>query len=449
MNASMLNTENNQSRLKVSISARLAAALAYIIPAIGGALSSLWLMRVFEALKMAENAGILAVMGGIKEATIPVVISLYLAAFVGIGVIIFLIIRMLIQTTTAAPPFWFFVLGGIFGMLPAALFWFAKYLTIEAISPGSSISAGGLGSVGAGIAQMLMLSVIATPFVVILLTILSVVPLSSRPNAGWFSLAAALMIEILLIAVAVAVPFLINEPKRKNESVKLPEVKSGVADYDIERESSVILTLTADHKLSERRHDGGGITENVITREELPELVKKAMRDKSPDKRIVYLKVDTNASTETVLQILDRLRKADVDKVGLVAIGKKDNDDPYQINARRFEVKLPLPMTNTNEPVRPNPLTLVAMLENDGRLMLNREDMGTISDTSSLEEKLTEVFKQRENYGVFRVGTNEVEKTVYVKVSKSVKYADFIKLVEAVTIAGAQPVGVQLNDLNF
>jgi len=62
---------------------------------------------------------------------------------------------------------------------------------------------------------------------------------------------------------------------------------------------------------------------------------------------------------------------------------------------------------------------------------------------------LTEVFKDREVRGVLREGTNEVEKTVFLKVSKSSKYGDFIKLVEAVRGAGAEPVGIQIDDLNF
>jgi len=109
-------------------------------------------------------------------------------------------------------------------------------------------------------------------------------------------------------------------------------------------------------------------------------------------------------------------------------------------------VRLPGPLDNTR-PLKPNPLTLVAVLDADGKLKLNGEDTGMVSDTKQLRDKLTRIFKDRENNGVFREGTNEVEKTVFLKMSPTGKYGDFIKLVEAVKGAGAQPIGIQFEDV--
>jgi biopolymer transport protein ExbD len=363
---------------------------------------------------------------------------------------------MITETKTASPPFWFFVVSGILWLIPAGLFWKSQMLVVEVLSPGSSISAGGIGSVGGYIAQLLMLSVIAAPIIFIILVVLSVLPFSVRSKPRLTPLIAAIAVEVLLITTAVAIPFLITEPKRKIEIVNLPQnVKYANSDYGIEKESSMVLTLTSDNKLYERQSrdfpDKTEKTISIITNEELPEKIKRSMDDKTPDRRIVYFKCDVNASFENVLQIFNIIRKADVDKVGLVVIGEKNADDPYQINPLMFEVKLPAnPANKTNEVVKPNPsVLLVALLEKDGKLTLNREDTGTISDTKKLENKLSEIFKQRENYGVFRVGSNEVEKTVFLKVSKSSKYGDFIKLVEAVKGAGAQPIGIQIDDLNL
>ena len=73
--------------------------------------------------------------------------------------------------------------------------------------------------------------------------------------------------------------------------------------------------------------------------------------------------------------------------------------------------------------------------------------MGNVSDTNNLTNKLTEIFKERENNGVFREGTNEVEKTVFVKASRSLKYGDFVKVIDALKLAGSQPIGIQIDDL--
>ena len=132
----------------------------------------------------------------------------------------------------------------------------------------------------------------------------------------------------------------------------------------------------------------------------------------------------------------------------MVVIGEKKESDPYQTHAAKFTVKLPAPIDKENEVVRPNPLTLVAMLKTDGTLTLNNEEMGMISNPEKLKNRLVEVFKDRESTGIFREGTNEVEKTVFLKVSKSSKYGDFIKLVEAVKGAGTEPIGIQIDDLN-
>ncbi|MEP6789467.1 MAG: biopolymer transporter ExbD, partial [Acidobacteriota bacterium] len=447
---------NDRPRLRVSVSARLIVAVAYAIPAIGGALSSLLLMNMFRALMANESAGIGAVMAGMKEASFPAIASLYLGAICGIAVIIVLVVRMVVQTSTASPPIWFFATGGILCLLPAALFWKAQLLIVEALSPGSSISAAGLGGVGADISQLLMLSLIAAPILVLLLVLASVLPLSSGAGKKSGSLVAAAVIEITLIATAIAIPILIDGPKRQNEIVNLPvNVKYAAGDADIEKGTSMVLTLTSDNKLYERQSrnvdDRVERTETVITNQELPGKIEHSMEAKTPEKRIVYLKCDVNASYENVLQVFDIIRKADIDKVGLVVIGEKDESDSYQTAPVMFEVRLPEPLDKTvgvsSKPVRRNPLILIAMLENDGKLKLNNEDMGTITDSKKLENRLRQVFMDRENNGVFREGTNEIEKTIFLKAPKSSKYGDFIKLVEVVKLTGAQPIAIQFDDV--
>ncbi len=450
MNASMMNAENYQLRVKVSILIRLLAAFCYAIPLIGGALSSFLLIRVIEAIARAENAGIVALMKGVEEASLPLTVSLYLAAFFGVMLIIVLAIRLTTETKTASPPIWFLVLGGIFSLIPAAFFWYAKYLIIEVLSPGSSLNnTGNFGSIGASISEILLLSVFSAPLIGLLLLVASVIPFSSSSKTHWLSFAGAVIVEILLIGFAVAMPFLINEPQRKNQLVNLPEVRFAEADANIDKESAMVLTLTADNKLYERQRADKELRDIIINKGELSQKITKSMGEKSPENQIVYLKVDENASYENVVQIFEIIRIAEVEKVGLAVIEKKNPDDPYQITSRRIELKLPQPK-NTREIVKPNPLVLlISMLDKDGGLMLNRESMGTISDTKRLENGLAGIFKARESNGVFRVGTNEIEKEVFLKVSKSVKYGDFIKLVEAVKIAGAEPIAIQIDELNL
>lgn len=116
----------------------------------------------------------------------------------------------------------------------------------------------------------------------------------------------------------------------------------------------------------------------------------------------------------------------------------------------RFEAKVPAEPKPDEQQVnpKPNPLTLVvAINKSDRKVTLNNEAMGDVSDAAPLTEKLTTVFKERENAGVFREGTNEVEKTLFIKSPRSVKYGDVVRVIDAAKLAGAQPIGLQIDDL--
>ena len=116
----------------------------------------------------------------------------------------------------------------------------------------------------------------------------------------------------------------------------------------------------------------------------------------------------------------------------------------------RFEAKVPAEPKDEEKNVilKPNPNTLIVFINREGaKLRLNTEDIGDVSDTTPLTAKLEEVFKDRESRGVLREGTNEVEKTIFIKAPKSVKYGDVVKVIDAVKLAGAQPIGLQIDDL--
>lgn len=115
----------------------------------------------------------------------------------------------------------------------------------------------------------------------------------------------------------------------------------------------------------------------------------------------------------------------------------------------RFEAKVPAePKPDDQTVAKPNPLTLVVTVNKENmKVSLNQEDAGDVSDPSLLTDKLTQIFKDRENNGVFREGTNEIEKTVFIKSPRSVKYGDVVKVIDAVKQAKAQPVGLQIDDL--
>ncbi|HEY0430044.1 MAG TPA: biopolymer transporter ExbD [Pyrinomonadaceae bacterium] len=115
----------------------------------------------------------------------------------------------------------------------------------------------------------------------------------------------------------------------------------------------------------------------------------------------------------------------------------------------RFKAQVPAePKPDEQTASKPNPLTLVVSInKGDLKVTLNNEDAGDVSNTELLTNKLQQIFKDRENNGVIREGTNEVEKTVFIKSPKTVSYGNVVKVIDGVKFAGAEPIGLQIDDL--
>ena len=115
----------------------------------------------------------------------------------------------------------------------------------------------------------------------------------------------------------------------------------------------------------------------------------------------------------------------------------------------RFKAQVPAePKPEDQTQAKPNPLTLVvAINKGDLKVTLNNEEAGDVSDASLLTNKLTQIFKERASNNVLREGTNELEKTVFIKSPKSVSYGNVVRVIDAVKFAGAEPIGLQIDDL--
>jgi len=106
----------------------------------------------------------------------------------------------------------------------------------------------------------------------------------------------------------------------------------------------------------------------------------------------------------------------------------------------------------------PHPETIVVALNSDLSLRLNAEDnLGSLNEPKKLIERLSEIFSQRtENRAYadnFELGNDltaeeKIQKTVFIKAPRSIDYGQVIKLVDAVKIAGANPISLQIDDLN-
>lgn len=103
---------------------------------------------------------------------------------------------------------------------------------------------------------------------------------------------------------------------------------------------------------------------------------------------------------------------------------------------------------NKDDKAIPNPKTLVVSVKSDFSLEINNQkDFGTVAEPTNLISKLSQTFKEREENGVFRDGTNEIEKTVFIKAPRNLQYGEVAKVVDAIKQAGASPIGLQIDNL--
>jgi biopolymer transport protein ExbD len=124
----------------------------------------------------------------------------------------------------------------------------------------------------------------------------------------------------------------------------------------------------------------------------------------------------------------------------------------------RFKADIPT-QRDPNEDLsqlKPNPLTLVVSISQDMQIKLNQDSLGSVNDTTPLAQKLAATFAQRKDQRAYKIGMenrqdlkddDRIEKTVFVKAPRAMKYGDVVKVIDAIKGAGASPVGLQVDDL--
>lgn len=110
------------------------------------------------------------------------------------------------------------------------------------------------------------------------------------------------------------------------------------------------------------------------------------------------------------------------------------------------------------QPLTPNDKTVVVTINPDRTLMLNQQaNMGSVYDLSKLTTTLYELFQERLRNKTYRdelrdridlPNTVRIEKTVFIKAPRAIPYADVMRVLDAIKGAGANPVGLQIDDLD-
>jgi biopolymer transport protein ExbD len=122
-----------------------------------------------------------------------------------------------------------------------------------------------------------------------------------------------------------------------------------------------------------------------------------------------------------------------------------------------FKAKIPAENKNIVD-ARPNINTLAVIIGRDASIQLNNETaLGNAGDTTKLVERLQVVFNERVSNGNVsdsfaddpdRPFNDRIERTVFVKAPRSISYGTVARVVDAVKLAGAYPISLQIDQLD-
>jgi hypothetical protein len=122
-----------------------------------------------------------------------------------------------------------------------------------------------------------------------------------------------------------------------------------------------------------------------------------------------------------------------------VQIAKDNCDNPSPLFDRRYS------------PFRINPLLVYVSVENGRRIhasAFERSDLRNVSDIESLVSVLRNLFDERKKYSVYEECSHIIIiKTVMFRASRSMKYGEVVKVIDAIKEVGAEPIVLQIDDL--
>ena len=125
------------------------------------------------------------------------------------------------------------------------------------------------------------------------------------------------MVDVMLVLLII---FMVIAPMlQSGVSVALPKSKNPESDPNIIKETSAVIAVPTDNEVYFGR--------DKVSKEDLANILKDKLKDKfkdqPPDRQVVYIKSSTGVKYETVVSVIDAVREAGYDKIGLVAEKEK------------------------------------------------------------------------------------------------------------------------------
>ena len=121
------------------------------------------------------------------------------------------------------------------------------------------------------------------------------------------------MVDVMLVLLII---FMVITPMlQSGVSVVLPNSKYPDPDPNIVKETSVVVAITTEAKFY--------IGRDPVQQVDIPQRVKGMLKDKPPAEQVVYVKSDKAVKYGAVVAVIDSIREAGFDRIGLVADKEK------------------------------------------------------------------------------------------------------------------------------
>jgi biopolymer transport protein ExbD/biopolymer transport protein TolR len=123
------------------------------------------------------------------------------------------------------------------------------------------------------------------------------------------------MVDVMLVLLII---FMVITPMlQAGVSVALPNAKNPVETQDIIKESSVVVAIPNDGEYYVNK-------DRVTDLNVLMDEVKERLGKRPPQDQIVYIKSGAAVNYGTVVTVVDKIREAGFDRIGLVAEKEKE-----------------------------------------------------------------------------------------------------------------------------
>ena len=226
-------------------------------------------------------------------------------------------------------------------------------------------------------------------------------------------------------------------------SVSLPEARNGLPAPQVLKVGSVVLTIPSD-SLEDSEFSVGnapGSLSNVAKK------INSLLMNRPADQKIVYLQGGRLIKFGTVLEILNKIREAGVERIGIVVKSEKGNGICV-LNSqiiKRAEVSLPSPpkqsSKTTRKPAKPSSTPV------DENLFIEIKAAGggydQTVDLNRLAVHVTDLAKTLQS-----LLERRPDRTVTIKAPGDTDYGHVVTVIDVIKSAGAESIRIQIDDLH-